>query len=54
MLFANRFMKTDYLVQKSGPEVGMWVALAHLLGSPEKAHETYLEEQPGFRGKFLL
>lgn len=27
MLFVNRFMMTDCLVQKSGPEVGMWVAL---------------------------
>lgn len=44
MLFVNEFMMTDYLVQKSGPEVGMWVALlACLLGSSESAHEIYLE-----------
>lgn len=27
MFFASRFMVTDYLVQKFGPEVGMWVTL---------------------------
>lgn len=27
MLFAERIKMTDYLMQKSGPEVGMWVAL---------------------------
>lgn len=32
MLFANGFMMTDDLVQKSGPEVGMWVALLACLG----------------------
>lgn len=32
MLLANGFMMTDYLVQKSGPEVGMWVALLAFLG----------------------
>lgn len=31
MLVAKRVKMTDYLMQKSGPEVGMWVALPHCL-----------------------
>lgn len=36
MLFANRFMRTDYLLQKSGPEVAMWVALLARLGQQRR------------------
>lgn len=35
MLVAKRVKMTDYLMQKSGPEVGMWVALPHCL-----SHQT--------------
>lgn len=36
-------MMTNYLVQKSGPEVGMWVAVLTYLGH-QSVHEIYLEE----------
>lgn len=32
MLYAKGFMMTNYLVQKSEPEVGMWVAVLTCLG----------------------
>lgn len=36
-------MMTNYLVQKSGPEVGVWVVVLTCLGH-QCVHEIYLEE----------